>query len=635
MMVDSSIVVLENVFRRRDDLGEEPAVAAVAGAAAVGPAIVASTLTTLVIFLPLVFVRGISGILFQELAYVIVFSLVCSLLVWLSLVPLLAARLLRPASHVPAHRPRSVERLVAASGDAFRALDERYRALLVRVLVHRWRTVGISAGALAASLLLVPLIGTEFMPPSDEGEVRISGQMEVGTRLGLVDEQMRKIEEIVMAAVPEVAASVTSVGASGWNPGSASEGELHLTLVPARERDRSNAEIADDLRRRLDGQIAGMTVRVRAPQGQFLLERVVGGEEDLVVEVRGFDLETLDALAQKVAAAIVEVPGITDVESSRTPGVPQQIFRIDRDKASDLGLTARQVSSALETALAGSRAGEYRASGDSYRILVQLRDVEQVSMDEILDMTLSTAGGEDVALRNVVATSAGRGPIVIDRKDQQRLASVTANVAGRDTGSVAAEVQERLAAIPRPMGYDLLVAGDYEEQREAFAELLVSLALALALVYMVLAAQYESLRDPLIVMFSVPLASIGVLLALFLTGTTLNVQSYIGCIMLVGIVVNNAILLVDQAGRLREGAEFATREAVAEAGRRRLRPILMTTLTTILGLTPLAFGIGEGADAQAPLARAVVGGLTASTLVTLVLIPAVYSLFHGDRTARP
>jgi HAE1 family hydrophobic/amphiphilic exporter-1 len=376
-----------------------------------------------------------------------------------------------------------------------------------------------------------------------------------------------------------------------------------------------------------------MTVRVRAPQGQFLLERVVGGEEALVVEVRGFDLTTLDVLARKVAAAVAEVPGITDVESSRTPGVPQQVFRIDRDKASTLGLTARQVSSALETALAGSRAGEYRAEGNSYRILVQLQDVEQVSMDEILDMTLSTAGGEDVSLRNVVTASAGRGPIVIDRKDQQRLATVTANIAGRDTGSVAADVQQLLAAIPRPMGYELLVAGDYEEQQEAFAELLVSLALALALVYMVLAAQYESLRDPLIVMFSVPLAAIGVLLALFLTHTTLNAQSYIGCIMLVGIVVNNAILLVDQAGRLRNEAGFTTRDAVAEAGRRRLRPILMTTLTTILGLTPLAFGIGEGADAQAPLARAVVGGLTASTLITLALIPAVYSLFHGGHTA--
>jgi hydrophobic/amphiphilic exporter-1 (mainly G- bacteria), HAE1 family len=232
-----------------------------------------------------------------------------------------------------------------------------------------------------------------------------------------------------------------------------------------------------------------------------------------------------------------------------------------------------------------------------------------------------------VTLRNVVSSEASRGPILIDRKDQQRLVTVQANVAGRDLGSVARDVQIRLNQIARPVGYDLTVAGNFEEQQKAFGELVISLVLALVLVYMVLACQYESLRDPLVVMLSVPLAAAGVLVTLFATHTTLNVQSYIGCIMLGGIVVNNAILLVDQAGQLVRGG-MDTREAMAEAGRRRLRPILMTTLTTILGLLPLALGIGEGADAQAPLARAVVGGLTGSTLITLVLIPAVYSLFH-------
>ena len=211
--------------------------------------------------------------------------------------------------------------------------------------------------------------------------------------------------------------------------------------------------------------------------------------------------------------------------------------------------------------------------------------------------------------------------------------TVKANVAGRDLGSVAREVQTRLNRIPRPMGYDLMVAGNFEEQQKAFHELAISIVLALVLVYMVLACQYESLRDPLVVMFSVPLAAVGVLVTLFITNTTLNVQSYIGCIMLGGIVVNNAVLLVDQAGQLvRTG--MTTREALLEAGRRRLRPILMTTLTTILGLLPLALGIGEGADAQAPLARAVVGGLTGSTLITLMLIPAVYSLFHSEMRKR-
>jgi HAE1 family hydrophobic/amphiphilic exporter-1 len=327
------------------------------------------------------------------------------------------------------------------------------------------------------------------------------------------------------------------------------------------------------------------------------------------------------------------VPGITDVDVSRKAGVPELAIGVDRDKVASLGLSVRDVTRVIETAFAGSRAGEYRVGGNSYRILVQLENAEKRSPDEVLDLTLTTASGEQVALRNLVDTSLSRGPILIDRKDQQRLVSIRANVAGRDLGAVAHDVQARLDQIPRPGGYALRIAGNFEEQQKAFRELLIALALALTLVYMVLAAQYESLRDPLVVMGSVPLAAVGVLLILFLTRTTFNLQSFIGCIMLGGIVVNNAILLVDQAGQLRR-AGSGVLDAVTEAGRRRLRPILMTTLTTILALLPLALGIGEGADAQAPLARVVIGGLTASMLVTLVLIPVVYSMFYGDPEAK-
>jgi HAE1 family hydrophobic/amphiphilic exporter-1 len=372
-----------------------------------------------------------------------------------------------------------------------------------------------------------------------------------------------------------------------------------------------------------------MTIRTRAPRGQFLLERLLAGEEGITIEVRGFDLDTLGALARRVAEAIADVPGVTDVDISRQAGVPQQRIQVLRDKIADLGLDVRDVTEVIETAVAGAKAGEFRAEGNSYRILVQLEDAEKRSIDEILDLTLYTPSGEQVALRNLVTTDSGRGPVVIERKDQQRVVSVTANVAGRDLGTVAAEIRTRLEAIPRPVGYDLSIAGNYEEQQKAFRELALSLLLALVLVYMVLASQYESLRDPLVVMLSVPVAAVGVLLILFFTDTTLNLQSAIGCIMLCGIAVNNAILLVDQAGRLRRNG-MATRAALSEAGRRRLRPILMTTLTTILALLPLAFGLGEGADAQAPLARAVLGGLAASTVITLVLIPAVYSLLHRE-----
>ena len=405
-----------------------------------------------------------------------------------------------------------------------------------------------------------------------------------------------------------------------------------MSLLPAAQRERSNVEIAQDLRRRLTGRIPGMEIRIRAPQGQFLLERILGGDEGLTIEIRGFELAILDALGRSAAKSIVKVAGITDVQSSLEAGLPQQEIRVDRDKIADLGLSVRDVTQLLQTAVAGSKAGEYRTGGNSYRILVQLKDAQKRSLNEILNLTLTTPSGEEVALRNVVTTEQSRGPVLIDRKEQQRRVTVQANVAGRDLGSVALDVQALLDQIPRPVGYDLTVAGKFEEQQKAFRELVISLVLALVLVYMVLACQYESLRDPLVVMLSVPVAAVGVLITLFLTQTTLNVQSYIGCIMLGGIVVNNAILLVDQAGQLVRGG-MLTHDALCEACRRRLRPILMTTLTTILGLLPLALGIGEGADVQAPLARAVIGGLTGSTLITLVLIPAVYSVFHSGPKA--
>ena len=629
MMVDNSIVVLENIFRHRKETDESIEETSVQGAIEVGPAIIASTITTLVIFLPLIFVRGVAGVLFQELAYVIIFSLVCSLLVALSLVPMLAAKLMKASGERTNNRSAWIKNMAARAESFTQAMNDRYRELLHRVLRHPWLTVFGAAAILALSMLLLPFIGTEFLPPSDEGEVRITGEMEIGTRLDLVDQQSRVMEKIVEDNVPEAVSSVVSVGSTGWRANAISRSRMNLSLLPSTERKRSNTEIADDLRERLNSKIAGMKIRTRAPQGQFLLERLLGGDEGLTVEVRGFDLQKLEVLAKRVAESIAEVPNITDVETSNLAGIPQQEIGIDRSKIADLGLSVRDITTVIETAVAGSKAGEFNTQGNSYRIFVQLKDAEKRSLDEILNLTLTTDSGEQVTLRNLVTSEAGRGPILIDRKDQQRLVSVHANVAGRDLGSVAADVQDRLNQIARPVGYDLMVSGKFEEQQKAFHELVISLVLALVLVYMVLACQYESLRDPLVVMVSVPVAAVGVLLILFLTKTTLNLQSYIGCIMLGGIVVNNAILLVDQASQLVQ-AGMPVREAVAEAGRRRLRPILMTTLTTILALLPLALGIGEGADAQAPLARAVIGGLTGSTLITLVLIPAIYYLFHPE-----
>ena len=628
MMVDSSVVVLENIFRRCQEHKESAVVAATAGAEEVGGAILASTLTTLVIFVPLAFVQGVSGQLFKELGFTVMFSLTCSLLVSLSVVPMLASKMLKVQTVAGLKDSKGTESPINLASKVSSGLSDGYAVVLQQALQRRWLVIFISFVLFAASLLLFPLIGSDFLPPSDEGEVRVMGEMEVGTRIDLVDRQTKLMEEIVLPAVPETLSSVTQVRAGGRN--ARSTGEIRISLIPATERTRSNSEIAADVRKLLEGRVPGMTIRTRAPQGQFILERILGGDQGITVEVRGFDLTTLDKLAEQAGSAIETVAGITDVDISRNAGVPQQDIIIDRNRVADLGLTLRDVTKILESALVGVKVGEFRSEGESSRILVQLKDAESQTLDEILNLVLATPSGNRVTLRNLVDTKASRGPALIERKDQQRIVSVTANYEGSDLSSVVDEVREVLANVVIPDGYELRVAGNIEEQEKASFELIVSLLLSLVLVFMVLACQYESFRDPLIVMVSVPLAAIGVLTTLYLTDTTLNLQSYIGCIMLGGIVVNNAILLVDQATRLMKRKNYLVTAAVMEAGRRRLRPILMTSMTTVLALIPLALGLGEGADAQAPLARAVVGGLAASTLVTLVLIPVIFSLVHSD-----
>jgi hydrophobic/amphiphilic exporter-1 (mainly G- bacteria), HAE1 family len=627
LMLDGSVVVLENIFRRYQERGETPRKAAVAGTREVASAVIAGTITTLTIFLPLIFLQGVSGVLFRELAYVIMFSLFCALLVALALVPMLASKLLEKKA--VQNDSESNQAADAKPTSTFSGLENSYCGLLAWILRYRFTVILFCGVLLGSSLMLVPYIGTEYMPPSDEGQVRISGEMEIGTRIDLIDRQTRLMESMIAGKVPETVSSIVTASPSGTWGRTKARGEIRISLTPAAERDRSNKEIAKDLREILDGQIPGMKIRTRAPQGQFLLERLLSSSDGLRVEVRGFDFEILGLLASQVAKAIEDVPGISDVDVSREAGIPQQHIHVLRDKIADLGLNVRDVTEVIGTAVAGSRAGEYRVDGNAYPILVQLADAERRSIDEILDLKLRTAEGDQVSLRSLVDTSKGRGPVVIERKNQQRLVTVKANVVTRDLGSVAADVRQRLESIARPAGYDLEVSGEFEQQEKAFNELTISIGLALLLVYMVLASQYESLRAPLVVILSVPVATLGVVLTLLLTDTTLNLQSSIGCIMLCGIAVNNAILLVDQANRLRRDG-WLTIAALIEAGRLRLRPILMTTLTTILALLPLALGVGEGADAQAPLARAVLGGLAASTVITLILIPVVYALFYPD-----
>jgi len=626
MLVDNAIVVLENIVRLQEG-GESPVNAALHGTKEVTAAVIASTLTTLAVFLPMVFVRGIAGIMFKQLAYVISFSLICSLLVALTLVPMLSSRFLKPSITRKSQASQMIHRLVEGFQRFFSVMEERYKKLLHTSLNHR-SLVLVGIGVLfVVSIALIKLVGSEFMPTTDEGEVRVSVEMDVGTRLGVMDENFKAITALIRREVSEIKSIEESIG-GGWRSGSHT-GDITIKVGPRSERSRSNEEIATDLRKKLRN-IPGTVIRTRTGGGQQFM-RGGGGTERVQVEVRGFDLDISNSLGQQIKKIVEKVRGISDIRLSRDMGRPEELLVIDRQKAADMKLSISQIGGTLETVLSGTQASTFRESGDEFRILVKVKDAEFLTMEEILNLSLMNSDGRQVSLRNVVSVKPRSGPQRIERRDRERVLTISAEIEGRDLSAILADIRAGLKRIPIPRNFEVNFSGDYEEQQKAFRELLLSIILALTLVYIVMAMLYESLLDPFIVMFSVPLALIGVVWMLLLTGTTFNMQSYIGCIMLGGIVVNNAILLVDHANLLRRRDGMGVREAIEEAGRRRLRPILMTALTTILAMLPLAIGVLEGSEAQAPMARAVVGGLLSSTLITLVVVPIAYFLFEGRK----
>ncbi len=632
MLVDSAIVVLENVYRHREE-GMDAMKSSLIGATEVSAAITASTLTTLVVFFPVLFIRGMSGVMFKQMAYVVSFSLLCALVVALTLIPMLTSRFLKYTP--PQHQKGEnwLHRIYATSETTFKQIETTYGRFLDWALHHR-KMVWISALTLFLfSILMVRFIGVELMPQADEGEVRINLEMAVGTRLELVDEAARTVEKIVRKQVPEMKDMLTRVGGAGFRSRGGHTAEIRVTLIPQDKRKRSSEEVANILRKSL-ADLPGVTIRTRAGQGLFLLSMGSSSGDNLSVEVRGYDLDTAQRLAIQVDQAIQQVRGITDTRISRQEGSPEQIIRVDRQKAADLGLSVSDIGDALETAVGGTYASYYRESGKEYRILVRLSEQDRNDLSELLDLTVVNNRGEQVVLRNVVSSVPKEGPVSIERKDQERIITITANFTGRAMGSVFSDVRRAVRMIPVPKDFVIQFGREYEEQQQAFRELMFGLILALFLIYMVMAGQFESFKDPFVVLFSIPMALIGVVLTMILTGTIFSMQAFIGCIMLAGIVVNNAILLVDYTNQLRRNENLPMQEAIRIAGSRRLRPILMTTLTTVLGLLPLSFGLGEGGEAQAPLARVVIGGLLSSTLITLILIPVVYSIFEERHKIR-
>jgi len=638
MIVDAAIVVLENTHRHLH-MGKDRMTAAIDGSEEVWSAILASTLTHIAVFVPLLFLSGTASILFTQLSFVVMFSLVMSLFVAVTIVPVLCSRWL----HTP-DEEREARGLMASlyrvSETFLDRMDEGYRKAIHVALNHRPTVIGTAVLLVVAAVWLYPMVGVELLPQTDEGEVNVNAELGVGTRVERTEEALLKLEELVKANVPEAVTLITSGGGGGNNNGGGgggggggqtNRGQIRIQLVPRDQRNRTNDEISQDLRRKLNG-LPGVIVRANPAGGNFQLQRLLGGgggnnDARLALEIRGHDLDDARRVAVDAQTLMEQTPGLADVRIGREEGRPEISVRVDRPKAATLGLTVSNVATTIQTNVAGTTAAQFRERGNEYPIVVQLRQADREEVGDVGDVLLSTPTGQVVPAKNVVNTSRDSGPVQIDRKNMERLTRVNAQTEVPLSEAVSA-VQSRIGQLRVPPDFSVGFGAEVEEQAKSFQQLQLVLILAVLLVYAVMASQYESLRDPFIIMFSIPVAGIGVVLGLLLTGTSFSMQAYIGVIMLAGIVVSNAILLVDYINTLRQRDKMPLREAVELGGRTRLRPILMTSIATMLGLVPMAMGLGDGGELQAPLARVVIGGLLASTMVTLVLVPAVYTLFE-------
>lgn len=624
-IVDDSIVVFENIYRHRS-LGLPPMEAAVTGASEVSSAVIAATMTFIAVFLPMVFVEGLASIIFAPMAMTISFAILCSLFVALTVIPLMSSRILTD---------KSMQRITEGSGRIFNAtqkfggwidsLGERYKVLIQACLNRRRRVIIIVTLLMVVSLAAIPLVGAEFMPATDSGEISVSIETDKGSTLEDTDEVIRQVENRLLD-IPEVELVFTSVGSAGTmmmssGSGGTNTSTLYVKLCPKNERQRGVEMVAEDMRQQLAG-LAGTKVAVSVMDATSSF----GSTSPVVVQVSGDDLDVLREISTEVADIVRSTPGTREVTSSITDGNPEMQIRIDRARAAAYGLTPMQVASEIKSAMDGTVATRYKVNGQEVDVKVSYTSEGHSDVDYLTNLTILSPQGAVVKLSQIATFELAQGPVQIIREDQVRKAEVTADLLNRDLNSVMTDIQASIDQMNLPAGYEITFGGENEEMMESFASLAVALLLAIILVYAVMAVQYESFFNPFVIMFSIPTCIIGVVFGLLLTGRSFSITAFIGVIMLVGIAVANAIVYVDYLKRLRERG-MERDEAIAEAGRVRLRPILMTAFTTILAMLPMAIGLGEGAELIAPLATVVIGGLLASTLITLVLVPVVYSIF--------
>ena len=655
-LVDDSIVELENIQRHLNvDRNRWDAI--VNAAREVAMPIFASTVTTVVVFLPMFFIVGIARLLLIPLTLTIAIALFTSFFVSRTVTPALCYRFLK--SEQEAHRslPAWFVRIMQWSQRRYEALDEGYERSLRWVLAHR-RTLLVAVVALfVSSLALLPFIGTEFLPVSDESQFRIVLRAPVGQRVEKTVDQVAEVERVLREKIPpdelEAIASSTGVLAQGrsslFNPNTGPHTSvISVYLVSPDRRRRNQVEIMNAVRPSVVKLFPGVAMFFD-PGG--LVKRVTsfGSQKSIDVEIYGYDFEKARSVIQQAQEVMHKIPGMADIEVSREENYPEVNVVVDREKAALLGISETDVANAVLFSLNGNGQTDpiiYTdpQNGNEYYISAWLAEEHRKDLTAIEHVLLTTKNGEPVLLKNLATLKLNAGPVKIERKYFQRVVHITANPVGRDLGAIAQDLETAFGQMQLPTGFSIRLAGQIQQQRETFEGLMYASALALILVYMVMAAQFKSLIDPFIIMFSVPMGIPGVIVILYLTNTTISTSSLMGIIMMLGIVVSNGVLLVDYTNVLRRrGLDLST--AVVTASRTRLRPILMTSLATVVGLIPMALGLGTGSETNAPLARAVVGGLTVSTILTLFLVPTVYTMLEerfprradelGDTTAEP
>ena len=613
LLVDNAIVVLENISRYRSD-GESLVSAAIKGASEVGGAVVAATLTTIAVFLPLAFVEGIAGQLFRDQALTVAFALAISLGVAVTLIPMMAS--IRGQQSM---RSAGISKRV---GVWFASV---YAHLLERALTHRFLTLGLAAVLLFLSVLLLQRTGTELVPQLEQGRFNVTLEAAPGTPLEETDRIEGELQQLATAdpAVDYVYGVAGSGNRIDANPTESGENIARMLVVMKAESSLNDQQrVISNLRTRAR-DIAGLDANFSSPE-------LLSFDKPLEIEIQGYDLGSLRIASDEVLRRLRQSRTFADVESSLERGHPEIQIYFDQERAATLGLTVKQISDQVVGKIRGRVATRFSWRDRKIDVLVRVAEDERQSIAAVRELIINPESEFPVPLSSVAEIRVAEGPAEIRRGNQERLALIQANLAYGDLGSAVAEVDSLLAGMKLPYGLTMYIKGQSEEMAASFKSLLFALGLAVILVYLVMASQFESLLHPFVILFSIPLAAVGVALALWLTDTRLSVIVFIGLIMLAGIVVNNAIVLLDLINQLRERG-MDRMSAIREGARLRLRPIMMTTLTTVLGLLPMALGLGQGAELRTPMAITVIGGLLTSTLLTLLVVPVMYSLLDRRR----